>query len=50
MAQLSRIVTIGDITLSPNGNGKEDRLQLQATAKTYRALEAGEQTAKAGKP
>ncbi len=47
VAQLSRIVTIGDITLTPNGN---DRLQLQATAKTYRALEAGEQTAKAGKP
>lgn len=50
VAQLSRIVTIGDIALSPNGSGKEDRLQLQATAKTYRALEAGEQTAKAGKP
>ncbi len=47
VAQLSRIVTIGDISLTPNGS---DRLQLQATAKTYRALEAGEQTAKAGKP
>lgn len=50
VARLSRIVTISDITLTPNGNAGEDRLQLQATAKTYRALEAGEQTAKTGKP
>ncbi|XLM21313.1 type 4a pilus biogenesis protein PilO, partial [Chromobacterium piscinae] len=39
VAQLSRIVTISDINLTPtNGN----RLTMDATARTYRALEPGE--------
>jgi type IV pilus assembly protein PilO len=39
VAQLSRIVTISDINLTP-GNG--NRLTMDATARTYRALEPGE--------
>lgn len=47
VSQLSRIVTISDISLTPAGKAGEDRLTLQATAKTYRALEADEQIVKA---
>lgn len=43
VSQLSRIVTIGDISLTPVGDNKSSRLVMTATAKTYRALEAGEQ-------
>ncbi|UTH75276.1 type 4a pilus biogenesis protein PilO [Chromobacterium sp. IIBBL 290-4] len=42
VAQLSRIVTINDITLAPSG--KDNRLTMDATARTYRALEASERT------
>lgn len=41
IAQLSRIVTIGEINLTP-GSGKDNRLIMDATARTYRALEPGE--------
>lgn len=42
VAQMSRIVTLGDISLSPaSGN----RMTMDATAKTYRALEAAERLA-----
>ena len=41
IAQLSRIVTIGEISLTPSGN-KDNRLVMDATARTYRALEPGE--------
>ncbi|MBX9266419.1 type 4a pilus biogenesis protein PilO [Chromobacterium violaceum] len=39
VAQLSRIVTIGEISLTPTGG---NRLTMDATARTYRALEPGE--------
>ncbi|MEO4028887.1 type 4a pilus biogenesis protein PilO [Chromobacterium vaccinii] len=41
IAQLSRIVTIGEINLTPS-SGKDNRLVMDATARTYRALEPGE--------
>lgn len=41
VSQLSRIVTIGDISLTPT-DAKGNRLVMMATAKTYRALEAEE--------
>ncbi|MEN2426480.1 type 4a pilus biogenesis protein PilO [Chromobacterium vaccinii] len=41
IAQLSRIVTIGEINLTPS-SGKDNRLIMDATARTYRALEPGE--------
>ncbi|AAQ58506.1 type 4 fimbrial biogenesis protein PilO [Chromobacterium violaceum ATCC 12472] len=39
VAQLSRIVTIGEISLTPTSG---NRLTMDATARTYRALEPGE--------
>ncbi|SCK15194.1 type 4a pilus biogenesis protein PilO [Vogesella sp. LIG4] len=49
VAKLSRIVTIGNITLNPLGAGPgEPRLTLDATARTYRALDPSE--AAAAKP
>lgn len=42
VSQLSRIVTISDISLTPVGDAKSNRLVMMATAKTYRALEAEE--------
>jgi type IV pilus assembly protein PilO len=42
VSQLSRIVTISDISLTPVGEAKSNRLVMMATAKTYRALEAEE--------
>ncbi|POZ60740.1 type 4a pilus biogenesis protein PilO [Chromobacterium alticapitis] len=42
VAQLSRIVTISDISLTPATTG--NRLTMDATARTYRALEPGERT------
>ncbi|MDC7718059.1 type 4a pilus biogenesis protein PilO [Vogesella sp. DC21W] len=42
VSQLSRIVTISDISLTPVGDAKLSRLVMMATAKTYRALEAEE--------
>jgi len=42
VSQLSRIVTISDISLTPVGDAKSSRLVMMATAKTYRALEAEE--------
>lgn len=44
VSQLSRIVTIGDISLTP-ADAKSGRLVMMATAKTYRALEAEEKVA-----
>lgn len=44
VSQLSRIVTIGDISLTPT-DPKGSRLVMMATAKTYRALEAEEKVA-----
>ncbi|MFN4236762.1 MAG: type 4a pilus biogenesis protein PilO [Vogesella sp.] len=44
VSQLSRIVTIGDISLTPT-DPKGNRLVMMATAKTYRALEAEEKVA-----
>lgn len=44
VSQLSRIVTIGDISLTP-ADAKNSRLVMMATAKTYRALEAEEKVA-----
>ena len=41
IAQLSRIVTIGEISLTPS-DGKDNRLIMDATARTYRALEPSE--------
>ncbi|BBF87117.1 type IV pilus biogenesis protein PilO [Aquitalea magnusonii] len=50
VAQLSRIVTIGDISLTP-GQGKDAaRMTMEATAKTYRALEPEERIAAAPQP
>ena len=50
VAQLSRIVTIGDINLTP-GQGKDaTRMTMEATAKTYRALEPEERIAAAQPP
>lgn len=49
VAQLSRIVTIGEISLNP-GTGKEPRLTMDAIAKTYRALEPQERVAAASQP
>ncbi|OWY37728.1 pilus assembly protein PilO [Xenophilus sp. AP218F] len=49
VGQLSRIVTLSDISLTP---GKDSRMSMEATAKTYRALEPDErlgQTAAAHK-
>ncbi|KUM02006.1 type 4a pilus biogenesis protein PilO [Chromobacterium subtsugae] len=43
VAQLSRIVTISDISLNPGG-GKDNRLTMDATARTYRALEPSERS------
>ncbi|OHX12677.1 type 4a pilus biogenesis protein PilO [Chromobacterium sphagni] len=43
VAQLSRIVTISDIALNPGG-GKDNRLTMDATARTYRALEPSERS------
>lgn len=44
VSQLSRIVTISDISLTP-ADAKNSRLVMMATAKTYRALEAEEKVA-----
>ena len=44
VSQLSRIVTIGDISLTP-ADAKNSRLVMMATDKTYRALEAEEKVA-----
>lgn len=44
VSQLSRIVTISDISLTPV-DAKSNRLVMMATAKTYRALEAEEKVA-----
>lgn len=49
VAQLSRIVTISDISLSPS-NGKDNRLNMDATAKTYRALEPEERMSQMAQP
>jgi type IV pilus assembly protein PilO len=50
VAQLSRIVTIGDIKLTP-GQGKDAaRMTMEATAKTYRSLEPEERIAAAQPP
>lgn len=48
VSQLSRIVTISDISLTP-ADAKSNRLVMMATAKTYRALEAEEKIAAAPK-
>ncbi|WP_434632680.1 type 4a pilus biogenesis protein PilO [Chromobacterium sp. CV08] len=49
VAQLSRIVTISDISLNPS-NGKDNRLTMDATAHTYRALEPSERAGLAPAP
>ena len=50
VAQLSRIVTIADISLNPSGDkNRPELLTMLATAQTYRALEAEEQAARTGK-
>jgi type IV pilus assembly protein PilO len=41
ISKLSRIVTLNDISINPIG-GKEDRLSMEAIAKTYRYLDASE--------
>jgi len=42
LAALPRIVTIHNITITPRkGGGRENPLELQATAKTYRYLDEG---------
>jgi len=47
ISKLSRIVTINDITISPaNKESKDSRLAMDATAKTYRYLDASEVAAK----
>lgn len=48
VSRLSRIVTIHDISLTPAGKLGEDKLVMMATARTYRSLDANEQTAKTG--
>ena len=47
VGQLSRIVTISNIVLNPTGD-KNERLTMQAVAKTYRALEPEEIAAQTG--
>lgn len=47
LGRLSRIVTLTNISLAPIGE-KDQRLALQAVAKTYRALEPGEMAARVG--
>lgn len=45
ISKLSRIVTINDISISPtskDAKDKDSRLTMDATAKTYRYLDAGE--------
>jgi type IV pilus assembly protein PilO len=43
ISKLSRIVTLNDISISPIGrDGKDDRLSMEAIAKTYRYLDANE--------
>lgn len=44
VSKMSRIVTIGDVSLTPTA-GKDGRLTLQTTAKTYRTLEPEERNA-----
>ncbi len=44
IAALPRIVTLHDISITNTGKGTNDRLQLDATAKTYRYLEDEEKT------
>jgi len=47
ISKLSRIVTINDISISPaNKEAKDSRLAMEATARTYRYLDAGEVAAK----
>ena len=47
ISKLSRIVTINDISISPaNKEAKDSRLAMDATAKTYRYLDASEVAAK----
>ncbi|AXK39282.1 type 4a pilus biogenesis protein PilO [Crenobacter cavernae] len=49
VGQLSRIVTIGNVVLTPIA-GKDQRLAMQAVAKTYRALEPQEIAAQTPPP
>jgi len=47
ISKLSRIVTINDISISPaNKESKDSRLAMEATARTYRYLDASEVAAK----
>jgi len=48
LGRLSRIVTLSNISLAPVSEKESGRLSLQATAKTYRALEREEIAARAG--
>lgn len=49
VSQLSRIVTIADISLTPAGDkSRPELLIMQATAQTYRALEVEEQVPRTG--
>ncbi|MFC3531719.1 type 4a pilus biogenesis protein PilO [Vogesella facilis] len=51
VGKLSRIVTIGNITLSPLAGGPvEPRLGMDATARTYRAIDPSEAAPAAPKP
>jgi len=47
ISKLSRIVTLNDISIGPaSKEGKDSRLAMEATAKTYRYLDASEVAAK----
>lgn len=47
ISKLSRIVTLNDVTISVSGkDGKDNRLTMDAVAKTYRYLDASEASAK----
>ena len=52
IAALPRIVTLQDIEIKPQGNGKDpgyDNLTMDITAKTYRYIEDGDSGTKPGK-
>jgi type IV pilus assembly protein PilO len=47
ISKLSRIVTLNDVSISMNGkDGKDNRLTMDAIAKTYRYLDASETSGK----
>jgi type IV pilus assembly protein PilO len=50
IAKMPRIVTLEDLTIAPVAGGKEGMVGVNATAKTFRYIEAGEGTGKKNVP